>query len=252
MRQKLVAGNWKMFGCRASVEQLLLDLAAQEYPANVGIAVFPGFLHLQQVKQSVLSEKGWNIGAQDCATEQELGAFTGEVSAKQLADVNCSMVLVGHSERRILQFESDQVICRKFIAAQSAGLTPILCLGESLAEREAGKAEETVLSQLNAVLQEVGIGAFEHAVIAYEPVWAIGTGLTATPEQAQEIHRIIREYLKQHDQQIGQKVQILYGGSVKAANAAELFAMADIDGGLVGGASLNAEEFSAICRAAGN
>lgn len=252
MRQKLVAGNWKMFGCRASVEQLLLDLNAQQYPAQVDIAVLPGFLHLQQAVDQLQNKAGWQVGAQDCATEQEQGAFTGEVSAKQLADVKCSLVLVGHSERRSLQFESDQVICRKFIAAQAAGLTPILCLGESLAEREAGNAEKTVLAQLDAVLANVGIDAFNHAVIAYEPVWAIGTGLTASPEQAQEIHSVIRAHLAEFDRKIAQKVQILYGGSVKAASAAELFAMADIDGGLVGGASLNAEEFSAICRAAGN
>ena len=251
MRRPLVAGNWKMYGTNASIKQLLNELAEHELPADVDVAVFPGLVHLQTVVTQV-SQSQLAVGSQDCAVQLEEGAMTGETSALQLKDIGCSMVLVGHSERRQLQEETDSVICRKFIAAQAAGLVPVLCVGETLAEREAGLAAATVRKQIDAVLVELGAHVLDNAVIAYEPVWAIGTGLTATPEQAQEIHAQIREHVAQYSASAAQKVRILYGGSVKAANAAELFAQADIDGGLVGGASLNAKEFSAICRAAGN
>lgn len=251
MRRPLVAGNWKMHGTCASIKQLLNELAEQALPDDVDVAVFPGLIHLRAVGAQV-AESHLVVGSQDCAVQLEEGAMTGETSALQLKDIGCSMVLVGHSERRQLQDETDSVICRKFIAAQAAGLTPILCVGESLAEREAGQALVTVQRQIDAVLVELGVEVFNNAVIAYEPIWAIGSGLTATPEQAQEIHAQIRAHVAKYSATVAQDLKILYGGSVKAANAAELFAQVDIDGGLVGGASLNAKEFSAICRAAGN
>ena len=251
MRRPLVAGNWKMHGTCASIKQLLNELSAETLPNTIDIAVFPGLIHLQtafaQVSDSVIA-----VGSQDCAVQLEEGAMTGETSALQLKDIGCSLVLVGYSERRQLQEESDRVICRKFIAAQAAGLTPVLCVGESLAEREAGQALATVQQQIDAVLVELGVEVLSQAVIAYEPIWAIGTGLTATPEQAQDIHAQIRAHIATYSASVAQELRIVYGGSVKAANAAELFAQADIDGGLVGGSSLNAKEFGAICRAAGN
>lgn len=251
MRRPLVAGNWKMHGTRTSITNLLTELTEQTLPDDVEVAVFPGLVYLQEVIAQ-LAESPIQVGAQDCAVQLEEGAMTGETSALQLKDIGCSMVLIGHSERRELQDESDSVICRKFTAAQAAGLTPILCVGETLAEREAGQAQAVVQRQVDAVLAELGAAVLNNAVIAYEPVWAIGTGLTATPAQAQEIHAQIRAHVAEYDPAIAQGLRILYGGSVRAASAAELFAQADIDGGLVGGASLNATEFSAICRAAGN
>lgn len=251
MRRPLVAGNWKMHGTRAGIEQLLDELLAHALPDDVDVAVFPGLVHLQAV-QARVAATAVAVGAQNCAVQLEEGALTGETSALQLKDLGCSMVLVGHSERRQLQDETDSVICRKFIAAQAAGLIPVLCVGETLAERQAGQALLTVQRQVDAILLELGADALANAVIAYEPIWAIGTGLTATPEQAQEIHAQIRAHVAKYSTVIAQDLRILYGGSVKAANAAELFAQADIDGGLVGGASLNAKEFSAICRAAGS
>ena len=251
MRRPLVAGNWKMHGTRASIVALLANLAEQALTSDIDVAVFPGLIHLQAVIAGV-ADCNIVVGSQDCSVQVQEGALTGETSALQLQDLGCSMVIVGHSERRQLQDENDGVICRKFVAAQAAGLTPILCVGESLAEREAGLAVVTVQKQIDAVLVELGVDVLKNAVIAYEPIWAIGTGLTASPEQAQEIHAQIREHVAKYSASIAQALRIIYGGSVKAANAAELFAQADIDGGLVGGASLNADEFSAICRAAGN
>ena len=251
MRRPLVAGNWKMHGTRAGIEQLLDELTAHALPDTVDVAVFPSFVHLQAAHARVAASSVV-VGAQDCAVQLEEGAMTGETSALQLKDLGCSMVIVGHSERRQLQDENDSVICRKFIAVQAAGLIPVLCVGETLAEREAGQALVTVQRQIDAVMLELGVNVLAHAVIAYEPIWAIGSGLTATPEQAQEIHAHIRAHVAKYSASVAQDLRILYGGSVKAANAAELFAQADIDGGLVGGASLNAKEFSAICRAAGS
>jgi len=189
------------------------------------------------------------LGAQSLCAEAQ-GAFTGEVSGTMLRDVGCRYVLVGHSERRQLFGEHDALVARKFMAAQAHGLTPVLCVGETLEEREAGRTGDVVSRQLEAVLAVSGIAAFDRAVVAYEPVWAIGTGRNATPEQAQDVHASIRGQLSALDAIIGGSVRILYGGSVKASNARELFAMADIDGGLVGGASLKAEEFAQICAAA--
>jgi len=251
MRRPLVAGNWKMNGTRASVAKLIEELRQQVLPESVEVAVFPSSLHVGQVVEA-LEGKAISVGAQDCSTEVGQGAYTGEVSASQLLDADCEWVLVGHSERRLILGEGDGVVSRKFKAALACGVKPVLCLGETLEQRESGETLEVVGRQLASVLAEVGVDAFANAVLAYEPVWAIGTGLTATPQQAQEVHAAIRAQLALEDAAIAEGVRILYGGSVKADNAAELFAMADIDGGLVGGASLNANDFGAICRAAGN
>lgn len=251
MRRPMVAGNWKMNGTRAGVAELIGALREEELPAAVEVAVFPSCLHVMQVLGDLKGE-AISVGAQDCAAQAGFGALTGETSAKQLVDAGCEWVLVGHSERRLLLGEGDEVVGRKFVAALSCGLNPILCLGESLEERQAGRTLEVVGRQLAHILAVAGINAFERAVVAYEPVWAIGSGLTATPEQAQEVHAAIREQLAREDKRIADGVRLLYGGSVKAENAVELFAMADIDGGLIGGASLKANEFGAICRAAGN
>ncbi|WP_300651479.1 triose-phosphate isomerase [Pseudomonas sp.] len=251
MRRPLVAGNWKMHGTRASVAELINGLRQQELPADVEIAVFPSCLHVVQVLDG-MADKGVVVGAQNCAVDPGQGALTGEVAASQLQDAGCALVLVGHSERRLLLGETDAEVARKFAAAQSCGLTPLLCIGETLEQREAGKTLEVVGAQLASVVEAVGIEAFARAVVAYEPVWAIGSGLTASPEQAQLVHAAIRAQLAAQSAEVACAVRVLYGGSVKAANAAELFGMPDIDGGLVGGASLNADEFGAICRAAGS
>lgn len=251
MRRPLVAGNWKMNGTRASVAELTESLRLQDLPASVDVVVFPGALHLMQVTQS-LEGAAIGVGAQDCATDVGFGAFTGEESASQLADAGCKWVLVGHSERRLILGESDEVVSKKFVAALGCGMTPVLCVGETLEQRQAGKTVEVVGQQLARVMADAGIQAFGRAVVAYEPVWAIGSGLTATPEQAQEVHAAIRAQLALEDEEVAQGIRLLYGGSVKAENAAELFGMADIDGGLIGGASLKANDFGAICRAAGN
>jgi triosephosphate isomerase len=247
----MVAGNWKMHGTRASVAELINGLCQQVLPAGVDVAVFPSCLHLGQVVDGLLGS-AIAVGAQDCAVEAQQGALTGEVAASQLQDASCSLVLVGHSERRSVLGEGDEVVTRKFAAAQSSGLIPVLCVGETLAQREAGQTLSVVAAQLSAVADALGVEVFSNAVIAYEPIWAIGTGLTASPEQAQEVHAAIRAQLAAKSPELAGVVRIVYGGSVKAASAAELFGMPDIDGGLVGGASLNADEFGAICRAAGS
>jgi triosephosphate isomerase len=250
MRKPLVAGNWKMHGSRtenATLVRALLDRLPAEGAAEV--MVCPPFVYLLETGR-LLKDSAVALGAQSLCAEAQ-GAFTGEVSGAMLRDVGCRYVLVGHSERRQLFGEHDALVARKFLAAQSQGLTPVLCVGETLEEREGGRTTEVVARQLDAVLGVSGVAAFGAAVIAYEPVWAIGTGRNATPEQAQEVHAMIRERIAALDARIGASVRILYGGSVKAANAGELFAMPDIDGGLVGGASLKGEEFAQICAAAG-
>ena len=251
MRRPLVAGNWKMHGTRASVAELIKGLRNLALPSGVDVAVVPPCLYITQVIQG-LDGKSIAVGAQNSAVEPMQGALTGEIAPSQLADAGCTLVLVGHSERRQILGERDELLSRKFAAAQSCGLMPILCVGETLEQRQAGKTLEVVGRQLGSVIEELGVGAFAQAVVAYEPVWAIGTGLTASPEQAQEVHAAIRAQLSAENAEVARGVRILYGGSVKAANAAELFGMPDIDGGLIGGASLNADEFGAICRAAGN
>jgi len=246
MRKKLVAGNWKMHGSLAENAALLEALK----PALAGIeaVVCVPFPYLAQV-QSALAGSSIAWGAQN-VSEQAKGAFTGEVSASMLLDFSCKYVIVGHSERRSLYGESDELVAKKYMAAQAAGLTPILCVGESLEERESGVTEAVVARQLDAVINAAGVESLAKAVVAYEPVWAIGTGKTASPEQAQAVHAFIRSKIASIDAAVADGLVIQYGGSVKAANAAELMVQPDIDGGLIGGASLVADEFVAICRAA--
>ena len=238
-----------MHGSRASNQSLLTDLEAKiksEWP--IDIVVFPPYVYLSDVARMV-EEGSIGVGAQDVCAESS-GAFTGQVSAAMLKDVGCSYVLVGHSERRRLNHEDDTLVARKFVAAGHAGLIAVLCVGETLEERELKQTESVVGRQLDAVIKMHGVGVLAGAIMAYEPVWAIGTGHTATPEQAQAVHEFVRHRIAAHDAKIAREVRILYGGSVKGANAAELFAMPDVDGGLVGGASLSAEEFQQICAAA--
>jgi len=212
------------------------------------IAVCPSFVHLDLVYQILKnSDSKIELGAQDARAENE-GAFTGDISASMLKDFGASFVLVGHSERRLGHGESDELIALKFGAIKDTGLTPVLCVGESESQRKAGTTEETVLSQIEAIIDKFGISAFEGALIAYEPIWAIGTGVTATPEQAQTVHELIRAYLAKGNVLIADSVRIIYGGSVNSNNATSLFNQRDIDGGLVGGASLKAEEFISICK----
>ncbi len=247
-RKKLIAGNWKMHGSRSQAR--LLVEAIQHGAKNlsaVDIAVFPSFVHLQAVEM-LLAQSHIAWGAQNLYLGSA-GAFTGEVSGPMLMEYGCRYVLVGHSERRAIFHEGLDLVAAKFTAAQQAGLEPILCVGETLAEREKGETENIIQQQLASVVESASIDAFRRAVIAYEPVWAIGTGLTATPEQAQQVHAFIRQQLAQYDVQVAESTRILYGGSVKADNAQGLFAMPDIDGGLVGGASLDAQSFLAICQA---
>jgi triosephosphate isomerase len=248
MRKKLVAGNWKMHGSRSMASALVKDIVAGK-PASVDVAVFPPFPYLAELTRQQ-GESGLGIGGQDLSEHDGQGAYTGEVSAAMLADIGAQWVLVGHSERRQHHGEDDRLVARKFAAARAGGLTPILCVGETLEQREAGETEAVIARQLQAVLALNGIGCFDTAVIAYEPVWAIGTGRTATPEQAQQVHALIRSQLEKEDVTISRLTRLLYGGSVKAANAAQLFAQADVDGGLIGGASLVASDFLAICAAA--
>jgi triosephosphate isomerase len=249
MRDFLVAGNWKMNGDASGNRKLvagILDGAPDA--ANVKLLVCPPFPYMVSVAGQ-LEGRNVALGAQN-VSEHEQGAYTGEVSPAMLLESGCEYVIVGHSERRSLYAETSVQVSAKFKAALAAGLTPILCVGETLEEREAGRTESVIDEQLGAVLEENGIEAFAAAVIAYEPVWAIGTGMTATPEQAQDVHRYIRVMLAEADEGTAEGVQILYGGSVKGDNAAGLFGMPDIDGGLIGGASLKADDFLAIAAAA--
>jgi triosephosphate isomerase len=237
-----------MHGSRAentSLIEELLQLGSAGWQAEM--AVCPPFVYLQDVAR-LLKDSGVALGAQDVCAEAS-GAFTGEVAASMLKDVGCHYAIVGHSERRALYAEDDRLVARKFLAAQGQQLVPILCVGETLAEREAGQTQAVVARQLDAVLAMIEPAALKGAVLAYEPVWAIGTGKTATPEQAQEVHAYLRGRIAARDARIAADLKILYGGSVKASNAAELFGMPDVDGGLVGGASLKAEEFARICGA---
>ncbi len=245
MRQKLVVGNWKMNGSRAANAELLAGLSAAG-PWDAAVAICAPFPYLADVALSLQgSRMAW--GAQDCSAH-EAGAFTGEVSASMLAEFGCRYVIVGHSERRALHAESDQLVADKAKAALAHQLTPIVCVGETLVEREAGQTDAVVKRQLSAVIHTLG-QCISQAVVAYEPVWAIGTGKTATPEQAQGVHAVLRAQLRAATQ-AADGMLILYGGSVKADNASDLFSQPDIDGGLIGGASLKAQDFAAICYAA--
>ncbi len=248
-RQPLVAGNWKMNGSRASVKSLL-DGLRQGVPENcVEVLVCAPFIHISLAAE-LLAGSDIGLGAQT-VSEYGNGAYTGEISTAMLKDYGCGYVIIGHSERRHILGETNETVARKFRHARENGLQVILCLGERLEEREAGMTEQVLSEQLEAVIAGAGIESFTGAVIAYEPVWAIGTGHTATPEQAQAAHSFIRLQVARHDDRIADALRILYGGSVKADNAAGLFAMADVDGGLIGGASLKVDDFLAICRAAG-
>jgi triosephosphate isomerase len=253
MRARLVAGNWKMHGSRQAnaslLEALLRGLRKTgAQPRSCNCAVCVPFPYLEQVAAR-LAGSAITWGAQNMS-EHAAGAYTGEVSGAMLAEFGCRYVIVGHSERRQLFGEGDAQIAAKFAAAQAIGLTPILCVGETLEAREANRTEAVVAAQLDAVMSTAGAAALGRAVLAYEPVWAIGTGKTASAEQAQAVHAFLRGRVAQQDRSAAQSLPILYGGSVKAANAAAIFAMADVDGGLIGGASLVADEFLAIIAAA--
>jgi len=256
MRKKLIAANWKMHGTLSSVRELMQKIIfgidetkkSEIKNSNIDIAIFPASIHIPLLSE-LLKNSNIMFGAQNFYCEPA-GAFTGEIALPMIEEFGCQIVLVGHSERRQIFFEDNKLIAAKFCAAIKQNIKPILCVGETRIERETGETENIIRSQLASIVEAASINAFGSAVIAYEPVWAIGTGLTATPEQAQAVHSFIRTWIAEQDVNIAAKLQILYGGSVKAANAAALFAMPDIDGALVGGASLNAEEFLAICRAA--
>lgn len=245
MRRPLVLANWKMNGSVDANRELIQGMVSGWGSlGNTEVAVCPPFVYLSQVSELV-AQTDISLGAQDMS-KAALGAYTGSVSASMLAEFKCRFVLVGHSERRELHSESDHDVAEKFTAAQNAGLTPVLCVGETLAQRDAGEALAVIGQQLAAVFKLAGREMLKSAVIAYEPVWAIGTGRTASPDQAQEVHAFIRRELGE----AAEHVPVVYGGSVKPDNAEELFAQRDIDGALVGGASLKAEDFLAICRAA--
>ena len=249
MRDFLVAGNWKMNGSSAANAELVAGIVAG-VPAGSGftLLICPPFPYLAAVVAQA-DGSAVKVGAQN-VSEHEKGAFTGEVAPGMLADIGCDYVIVGHSERRAIYGETSAQVAAKFVAAQAAGILPNLCVGETLEEREAGSTEHVIDEQLDAALEAAGIDAFASAVIAYEPVWAIGTGMTASPEQAQDVHRHIRARLAEKSADIAEGVQILYGGSMKGENAAGLLAQPDIDGGLIGGASLKANDFLAIAEAA--
>lgn len=251
MRKAFVAGNWKMHGSKAMTSTLLTEMSAMaESLENVDIAICTPSVYLDTAVNTVANGK-IKIGAQNAADVAGQGAFTGEVSAQMLKDIGCTYVILGHSERRTLYGETDAIVAQKVEVVLEQGLTPILCVGETLEERETNVTEQVVATQINAVIEKVGIKAFGSIVIAYEPVWAIGTGKTATPEQAQEVHAFIRQLVAKQDEKIAAGLIIQYGGSMNPSNAKDLLAQPDIDGGLIGGASLKAQDFLAVCQAAG-
>lgn len=246
MRKPIVAGNWKMYGSTAMVKELLTSLTENiDKHSKTEAVVFPPYVYLQQAAD-LLQGSTIHWGAQN-VSEYLDGAYTGEISVKMLNDFNCEYVIVGHSERRTIFHETDQQIAEKFFTASRQGLNPILCVGETLNQRESEQTFEVVAAQLESVFaKQENSALLKNGVIAYEPVWAIGTGVTATPEQAQEVHAFIRKFVEKYDKTLAQNLRILYGGSVKSSNAQQLFRMPDIDGGLIGGASLHAKEFLEI------
>jgi triosephosphate isomerase len=246
MRSSLIAGNWKMNGNIRSVVELVERIKAGD-SGEAELAVFPPAVFLMKVG-GMLADSEIALGAQNVC-DQEAGAFTGEVSAAMLKECGCRYALVGHSERRSLYLETDQLVAARFATAVTSGITPILCVGETLDEREQGMTEDVVARQIAAVIDVCGIDGIAQAIIAYEPVWAIGTGKVATPDQSQEVHAFIRGKLAQLDAEVAEQVKILYGGSMNPSNAAELLSQTDIDGGLIGGASLKADDFLAIAQA---
>ena len=247
-RKYLVAGNWKMHGSLGQAVTLASALVAGK-PKGVDVAICPPYVYLPTV-QAELANSKLMLGAQNVSAWADSGAYTGEISARMLVEFGCQYAIVGHSERRGLMGESDETVAMKVERALEVDLIPIICVGETLAQREDGETETVVLSQLAAVIERCGVAALATAVVAYEPVWAIGTGRTASPEQAQQVHQVLRSAVAEKDAKIADSLRILYGGSVKADNAAELFAQADIDGGLIGGAALDPDAFLAICKAA--
>ncbi|MBT5031562.1 MAG: triose-phosphate isomerase [Proteobacteria bacterium] len=252
VRRKLVAGNWKMHGDPELVAELVPNVLAATKSLDVDVVFFPPYTSLIAVSE-LINQTHCALGAQSVSEYPE-GAYTGEVSTRMLLDIACKFVLVGHSERRSIFGESSADVAAKFVAARQAGLEPVLCVGETLLQRESGETEQCVSQQLQAVFNALeslgGISGLRDAIIAYEPVWAIGTGQTASTEQAQAVHAFIRAQVAELDSDVAAKLRILYGGSVNESNAGDLFAQTDIDGGLIGGASLNADSFTAICRAA--
>jgi triosephosphate isomerase len=247
MRKTIIAGNWKMNASKASVKSLIDGILSGMEGVNSEVLVCVPFPYMSQV-ESLIEGSNLKLGAQNININSS-GAFTGEVSADMIKDFGAKYVIAGHSERRSLYGETSSVVAEKTKAAIDAGLSPLLCVGESLEQREAGKTETVVAEQINAVIELVGIESFDSIIIAYEPVWAIGTGMTATPEQAQAVHFFIRNLLGESSENIAQKTPILYGGSMNAGNAVELISCPDIDGGLIGGAALKAEDFLQICKA---
>ncbi|MBR7887524.1 triose-phosphate isomerase [Marinomonas sp. A79] len=248
IRQKIVAGNWKMNGSLESIN-VLLDGLLKMKDSNSEVVVAPSFPYLSAVSNKI-AESNLVLAAQN-VSQEEKGAYTGEVSTSMLSDFGVKYVLLGHSERRSLYAETNDLVATKVKTVLDSGLTPMLCIGETLSERESDKTLEVCTRQLQAVIDVIGIESFDKLVIAYEPVWAIGTGLSASSEQAQEVHQSIRAFLAAMSDTVSQRVQILYGGSVKASTSSALFAMPDVDGALVGGASLDAKEFLEIVKAAG-
>lgn len=247
-RRAFIGGNWKMNGSSQTLLELTREISAQLNDAiEADIAVFPSYVYLETVRSAMGNLL--KLGAQN-VSEHEKGAYTGEISAGMLVDIGCQYVLVGHSERRHLYHETPALVAEKFERALANNLKPVLCVGETKEEREKGRTESVILAQLQPVIDKTGIDSLRRAVLAYEPVWAIGTGLSATPLQAQSVHQFIRRQIAELDQSIAETLRIVYGGSVKPDNAKDLFAQADIDGGLVGGASLKAKDFAAICSSA--
>jgi triosephosphate isomerase len=248
MRQPLVAGNWKMNGSTASAQALLAGIKeGMAAVTRTEVLVCPPFPYLA-LAVAALAGSRVAVGAQNACTEPS-GAYTGEVAAPMIKDLGCTYVILGHSERRQYYGETDEIIAKKYAQVLEAGLTPILCVGETLAEREQGRTEAVVAQHLDGVMRTAGVDAIARGVIAYEPVWAIGTGMTATPAQAQEVHAFLRQRIAAESPDVAAGVRILYGGSMKPDNALELMSQADIDGGLIGGASLKASDFLAICQA---
>jgi len=247
MRRTIVAGNWKMNASKESVNKLILGILSGMSGVSSEVVVCAPFPYLSQV-EGLIADSRVKLGAQNLNTNSS-GAFTGEVSANMIKDFGVRHVIVGHSERRSLYGETSSLVAEKVKASLDSDLTPLLCVGETLEQREASETETVVAEQINAVIELVGIGAFRNIIIAYEPVWAIGTGKTASPEQAQAAHLFIRSLLGESNESIAQSTPILYGGSMNAGNANELISCADIDGGLIGGAALKAEDFLQICKA---
>jgi len=251
-RQAIVAANWKMNGDSALVDTMVSELADVKLSSHVDVVICPSFPYLSELTQKIKTanlNEAIHVGSQN-VSEYESGAYTGEVSTNMLQNLSINYVIVGHSERRSIYKETSTQVAKKVHAVLNAGLTPILCIGESEAERATEQTETVLSAQIQPVIDEIGIDKFNDVVIAYEPVWAIGTGKTASSAMAQETHQFIRQFLAQQNELVAAKVPLLYGGSVNAANCEELFAQADIDGGLIGGASLKAEQFKVICSAA--